>query len=97
MRGIYSSNRTHKAYVVVPSPTSFSHVLIVISNPARRSDGNLLHFTTDNSKSARELVVILKEAKASVPPQLEEMAMFGGAGGGRSMDGLWICLVASVC
>ena len=41
------------------------------------------YFTTDNAKSARELVGILREAKASVPPQLEEMASFGGGGGGR--------------
>lgn len=41
------------------------------------------YFTTDNAKSARELIAILREAKAHVPPQLEEMSMFGG-GGGRS-------------
>ncbi|KAJ3883518.1 P-loop containing nucleoside triphosphate hydrolase protein [Lentinula edodes] len=44
------------------------------------------YFTTDNAKQARELVAILKEAKATVPPQLEEMTMFGG-GGGRSRFG----------
>ncbi|KAK0223056.1 P-loop containing nucleoside triphosphate hydrolase protein [Armillaria fumosa] len=44
------------------------------------------YFTTDNAKSARELVSILKEAKAVVPPQLEEMTMYGG-GGGRSRYG----------
>lgn len=43
------------------------------------------YFTTDNAKSARELITILREAKADVPPQLEEMSMFGG-GGGRSMS-----------
>ena len=42
------------------------------------------YFTTDNAKSARELIGILREAKAIVPPQLEEMAMFSGGGGGRS-------------
>jgi len=42
------------------------------------------YFTTDNAKSARELIGILREAKASVPPQLEEMASYGG-GGGRGM------------
>lgn len=42
------------------------------------------YFTTDNAKSARELISILKEATAMVPPQLEEMAMYGGGGGGRS-------------
>ncbi|KAF8736570.1 hypothetical protein AX14_014310 [Amanita brunnescens Koide BX004] len=45
------------------------------------------YFTTDNAKSARELISILKEAKATVPPQLEEMAMYGGGGGGRSRYG----------
>jgi ATP-dependent RNA helicase DDX5/DBP2 len=45
------------------------------------------YFTTDNAKSARELISILKEATAMVPPQLEEMAMYGGGGGGRSRYG----------
>ncbi|EPS96727.1 hypothetical protein FOMPIDRAFT_1025306 [Fomitopsis schrenkii] len=44
------------------------------------------YFTTDNAKSARDLIKILVEAKANVPPQLEEMSMFGG-GGGRSRYG----------
>ena len=41
------------------------------------------YFTTKNAKSARDLNAILKEAKADVPPALEEMAMFGG---GRSEE-----------
>ncbi|KAF8485866.1 DEAD-domain-containing protein [Russula ochroleuca] len=45
------------------------------------------YFTTENAKSARDLIAILKEAKADVPPALEEMAMFGGGGGGRSRYG----------
>ncbi|KAI6168226.1 hypothetical protein EDD17DRAFT_1532823 [Pisolithus thermaeus] len=45
------------------------------------------YFTTDNAKSARELVSILREAKANVPPQLEEMAMYSGGGGGRNRFG----------
>ena len=40
------------------------------------------YFTTDNAKQARELIGILREANAQVPPQLEEMSMFGGGGGG---------------
>ena len=44
------------------------------------------YFTTENARSARELVSILREAKASVPPELEEMAMLGG-GGGKSKFG----------
>ncbi len=42
------------------------------------------YFTTENAKAARELINILREAKNTVPPQLEEMAMFSGGGGGRS-------------
>lgn len=38
-------------------------------------------FTTDNAKAARELVGILQEAKAIVPPQLLEMSHIGGGGG----------------
>lgn len=48
------------------------------------------YFTTDNAKSARELLAILREAKANIPPQLEEMSMFGG-GGGRSTSECSIC------
>lgn len=41
-------------------------------------------FTTDNAKSARELMTILREAKAEIPPELDEMAMFSAGGGGGS-------------
>ena len=44
------------------------------------------YFTTENTKSARDLIAVLKEAKADVPPVLEEMAMFVGGGGGRSEE-----------
>ena len=52
------------------------------------------YFTTDNAKLARELIGILREANANVPPQLEEMSMFGGGGGGRSKSLLLDVLVA---
>ena len=52
------------------------------------------YFTTDNAKLARELIGILREANANVPPQLEEMSMFGGGGGGRSKSRLLDVLVA---
>jgi len=54
------------------------------------------YFTTENAKSARDLVAILKEAKANVPAALEEMTMFGGGVGGRSeslIDFLVSCLL----
>jgi ATP-dependent RNA helicase DDX5/DBP2 len=44
------------------------------------------YFTTDNAKSARELINILREAKAVIPPQLEEMASYGGSGGRGQCD-----------
>ena len=46
------------------------------------------YFTTENSRSARELIKILKEANSDVPYELEEMARIGGSGsggGGRGM------------
>lgn len=51
------------------------------------------YFTTDNAKQARDLINILREAKANVPPQLEEMSMFGGGGGGRSMSHFYLHLL----
>jgi ATP-dependent RNA helicase DDX5/DBP2 len=40
------------------------------------------YFTAENSKAAKELVAILRESKSDVPPALEEMALYGGRGGG---------------
>ena len=40
-------------------------------------------FTDKASKMASELVVILREAKQEIPPQLEGMRSYGGGGGGR--------------
>jgi uncharacterized membrane protein YgcG len=42
------------------------------------------YFTTDNAKAATELITILREAKQDVPPQLAEMARYGGGGGNRN-------------
>lgn len=39
-------------------------------------------FTSENNKSARELVGILREAKQEIPPELAQMGSFGGGGGG---------------
>lgn len=43
-------------------------------------------FTTDNAKSARDLVTVLKEANQPIPDELMEMTRYGG-GGGRSSGG----------
>lgn len=41
-------------------------------------------FTEDNSKQARDLVTVLREAKQEIDPKLQEMARpRGGGGGGR--------------
>jgi len=53
------------------------------------------YFTTDNAKSARELIGILREAKAIVPPQLEEMASYGG-GGGRGAQSFSFSVILSI-
>jgi len=45
------------------------------------------YFAPDgNGKLAREIIEILEKAKQVVPPQLRELASFGG-GGGRSRGG----------
>jgi len=40
------------------------------------------YFSPDQSKLARDLVKILTDAKQVVPPQLQELTMYGGGGGG---------------
>ncbi|KIJ51056.1 hypothetical protein M422DRAFT_224490 [Sphaerobolus stellatus SS14] len=45
------------------------------------------YFTTDNARQARDLINILRESKSDISPQLQEMAMYSGGGGGRSRYG----------
>ncbi|KAF5375581.1 hypothetical protein D9757_008530 [Collybiopsis confluens] len=47
---------------------------------AGKKGTSFTYFTTENAKSARELIAILKDAKAIVPYELEEMAMLSGGG-----------------
>ena len=44
-------------------------------------------FTTDNSRQARELVQVLREANQNIDPKLADMARFGSGGGGNSRYG----------
>lgn len=44
-------------------------------------------FTSENGKSARELVKILREANQDVPAELEGMIRGGGGGGGGRWRG----------
>lgn len=44
-------------------------------------------FTSANSKSTRDLVNILREAKQPIPAELEEMARYSGGGGGGGRYG----------
>jgi ATP-dependent RNA helicase DDX5/DBP2 len=39
-------------------------------------------FTSDNSRQARELVNVLREAGSVIDPKLAQMASYGGGGGG---------------
>lgn len=48
----------------------------------RRVTNNLI-----DSKQARDLVSVLREAKQQIDPRLAEMARFGGGGGGRGGRG----------
>lgn len=56
---------------------------------AGRKGVAITFFTSENSKSARELVGILREAQQEIPPELDEMAQYsgGGRGGGRGFRG----------
>mgnify|MGYP001763117364 FL=1 len=51
---------------------------------AGRKGTAITFFTSENAKSARELVSILREAKQDIPPELEDMVQYRGGGGGRS-------------
>jgi ATP-dependent RNA helicase DDX5/DBP2 len=61
-------------------------LLISLSQRAGMKGTAYTYFTTDNAKSARELLAILREAKADIPPQLEEMGSYGGGGGRGEFD-----------
>lgn len=54
---------------------------------AGRTGTAYTYFTPENSKSARELIGILREAKQEIPREIEEMGRFGGGGGGRGFRG----------
>jgi len=54
---------------------------------AGRKGVAITFFTSENNKSARELVGILREAKQEVPRELEDMARYSGGGGGRGRGG----------
>jgi len=45
------------------------------------------YFTTENAKAANELLTLLRDAKQTIPPQLEEMARYSGGGGGNRRYG----------
>ncbi|XP_055705069.1 ATP-dependent RNA helicase p62 isoform X2 [Phlebotomus papatasi] len=44
-------------------------------------------FTKQNAKQARDLIAVLQEANQEVSPKLQEMARYGGSGGGNSRWG----------
>lgn len=52
---------------------------------AGRKGTAVTFFTSGDSKSARELISILREAKQEIPRELEDLVPFrgGGGGGGR--------------
>ena len=44
-------------------------------------------FTSENAKSARELVGLLRDAEQEIPPELQEMVRYSGGGGGGGYRG----------
>jgi ATP-dependent RNA helicase DDX5/DBP2 len=40
-----------------------------------------------DAKQARDLIAVLVESKQKIDPRLQEMARYGGGGGGRSFGG----------
>jgi hypothetical protein len=89
---VFSRTMISRTIARTTSIVSAVREYVVFSPPLASSDQCLLqragmkgtaftYFTTDNAKSARELLAILREAKADIPPQLEEMASYGGGGG----------------
>lgn len=77
---IHRIGRTGVGDIVFDTYHRAHHVLL---QRAGLKGTSFTYFTTENAKSARDLIAILREAKAEVPPQLDEMAMYSGGGGGN--------------
>jgi ATP-dependent RNA helicase DDX5/DBP2 len=60
------------------------HLLILINSAKGTA---ITFFTTNDSKQARDLLTVLREAKQQIPPELADMGRGGFGGGGSSRYG----------
>lgn len=91
-------NITHVLNYDFPNNTEDYVHRIGRTGRAGASGSAITLFTTENAKSARDLLTVLKEANQHIPEELQEMARYsggrssggyrGGQGGGRGR-GRW--------
>ncbi|KAI9896534.1 hypothetical protein N3K66_008706 [Trichothecium roseum] len=86
-RGIDVRNITHVLNYDYPNNSEDYIHRIGRTGRAGANGTAITLFTTDNSKQARDLVNVLKEAGQQIDPRLAEMTRFGGGGGGRGYGG----------
>ncbi|EPX71090.1 ATP-dependent RNA helicase Dbp2 [Schizosaccharomyces octosporus yFS286] len=80
-RGIDVKGITHVVNYDFPGNTEDYVHRIGRTGRAGAKGTAITYFTSDNSKQARELVGILREAKQEIDPKLEEMVRYSGGGG----------------
>ncbi|KAF1352393.1 P-loop containing nucleoside triphosphate hydrolase protein [Delphinella strobiligena] len=81
-RGIDVRNITHVFNYDYPNNSEDYIHRIGRTGRAGQTGTAITLFTTDNSKQARDLVNVLKEANQQIDPRLQEMVRYGGGGGG---------------
>ncbi|KAK5169581.1 ATP-dependent RNA helicase dbp2 [Saxophila tyrrhenica] len=81
-RGIDVKDITHVLNYDYPNNSEDYVHRIGRTGRAGRQGTAITLFTTDNSKQARDLVSVLKEANQQIDPRLQEMTRYGGGGGG---------------
>jgi len=86
-RGIDVRNITHVLNYDYPNNSEDYIHRIGRTGRAGQTGTAITLFTTDNSKQARDLVNVLKEANQQIDPRLQEMVRYGGGGGGRGWGG----------
>jgi len=86
-RGIDVRNITHVINYDFPNNTEDYIHRIGRTGRGGAKGTAITFFTTSDSKQARDLLNILREAKQQIPPELADMSRGGGYGGGGSRYG----------
>ncbi|ORY81412.1 p68 RNA helicase [Protomyces lactucae-debilis] len=81
-RGIDVKNITHVLNYDFPNNTEDYVHRIGRTGRAGATGTAITLFTQENSKQARDLVTVLKEANQVIPEELQAMTRYGGGGGG---------------